>query len=258
MDVKSEEIELLEKNDKLEEDKILPVLGDQIRLLIATSHEIKSYIHNVRNLSEMLHDDPSIKPLEDVKHTLKMILNNTNTINEFLDDVLDYARTGEGGYKPKEDIDLYQITSEFIKKYKGLYDLRDAKLFVTNKTNSSKIIHANKDRIFLVLNNLMNNAIKYSTDTPHIEIVLSDLSINSVGYIQCSVIDKGIGIPEEELTKIFNLFERSTRSKNCNIPGSGVGLAICREVILSLKGKICAKNNEAGGATIKFALPKVI
>jgi two-component system sensor histidine kinase KdpD len=102
-----------------------------------------------------------------------------------------------------------------------------------------------------VLTNLMDNACKYSPPGSSITISAS-LSKNQVEF---SVRDCGIGIPEEDLDRVFNKFYRVHRKET--ITGTGLGLSICRGIVEAHCGRIWAKNNLDRGITITFVLPLI-
>ena len=102
-----------------------------------------------------------------------------------------------------------------------------------------------------VLVNVIDNAIKYSPKDTQINIDVSQTEKE----IHIDVSDRGIGIPQEDLERIFDKFYRVSRPESVN--GTGLGLAICKGIIETLGGKISAANREGGGSVITITLPKV-
>jgi two-component system sensor histidine kinase KdpD len=102
-----------------------------------------------------------------------------------------------------------------------------------------------------VLVNVIDNAVKYSPNDTKIKIDVSQTEKE----ICIEVSDRGMGIPEEDLEKIFDKFYRVSRPESVN--GTGLGLAICKGIIETLGGHIKAENREGGGTVIKINLPKV-
>jgi two-component system sensor histidine kinase KdpD len=101
-----------------------------------------------------------------------------------------------------------------------------------------------------VLVNVIDNAIKYSPKDASINIDVTE--DDRLVYVKIS--DRGIGIPEEDLTKVFDKFYRVSRPESVN--GTGLGLAICKGIIEALHGTIKADNRPGGGTVIIIALPK--
>jgi signal transduction histidine kinase len=104
--------------------------------------------------------------------------------------------------------------------------------------------------------NLLSNAIKFSPMGGSIEVEIAD-SVLEDGRpaLECSVRDRGTGIPAEELASIFGRFNQSSATRNTRT-GTGLGLAICRELVALHGGTIWAANRPEGGAVISFSIPK--
>jgi two-component system sensor histidine kinase KdpD len=100
-----------------------------------------------------------------------------------------------------------------------------------------------------VLINLIDNAIKYSPPESAIEIT----ALKSNGAVEIHVLDRGAGIPPQDLTQVFDKFYRVQRPSG--VSGTGLGLAICKGIVEAHQGKIWAENREGGGTIVKFSLP---
>lgn len=111
-------------------------------------------------------------------------------------------------------------------------------------------LDCDEEQINQIMRNLLGNALKFSEPNSEIEISLS----SQEKMAEIAVIDHGIGIPEQELEKVFAKFEQSSKT-NSGAGGTGLGLAICREFVTLHQGTIKALNNEHGGATIIVRLP---
>jgi signal transduction histidine kinase len=112
------------------------------------------------------------------------------------------------------------------------------------------VVTLDKEIITQLIVNLLSNAIKFSEPGSEIRVE-SDIRDESFSL---SVIDKGIGVPNNELESIFDKFIQSSKTKT-GAGGTGLGLAICKEIIEAHNGKIWAENNPEGGATFSFMLP---
>jgi len=117
------------------------------------------------------------------------------------------------------------------------------------------------NKITQVIQNLIHNAIRYSPQKSKISIRID--TINPIDgpkkepLLRFSIIDQGVGIPEEELNIIFDKFKQSSRT-DTGAGGTGLGLSICKEIIQAHKGKIWAENNLNGGANVSFTIPSAI
>ncbi|WP_262886254.1 sensor histidine kinase [Sphingobacterium bovisgrunnientis] len=122
------------------------------------------------------------------------------------------------------------------------------------KTNLTPInIAINKEKIRRVLDNILNNAIKFSSRNSNIEIMLLDKDQHT---IQIRIADNGIGIPEEFRSKLFDLNPNIRREGTLGEESFGLGLYICKQIIDQHKGKIWIENNADQGTIFIIELPK--
>jgi signal transduction histidine kinase len=112
-------------------------------------------------------------------------------------------------------------------------------------------IHVDPEKLMRVFINIIENAIKYRSSKPLEIVILANQDDDGV-FINIS--DNGIGVSEPELSRIFERFYRSDKSRNLDINGSGIGLSICREIIASHGGKIWASGNDSHGLTMSIRL----
>ena len=110
------------------------------------------------------------------------------------------------------------------------------------------------DQVCRVLSNLLSNSIKYSQSGSEIR-VRSYLMPSDAGRVVTEVGDSGVGIPDDEIDKIFDKFYRVTSQRGRGRPGSGLGLAICKSIIEAHDGKIWVDSVPGRGSTFYFDLP---
>ena len=127
------------------------------------------------------------------------------------------------------------------------------------KPKDAVLANYDPTRLGQVLNNLLSNSIKFTPEgkTVTLEITRQMANPEGNGDVECAVVsirDEGIGIPENELDKIFDKFFQSSKTKT-GAGGTGLGLAICMEIIKGHRGKIWAENEANGGAKFTFMIP---
>lgn len=137
---------------------------------------------------------------------------------------------------------IHNFESEFLSK--GL----ELKL-----TGADCRVYADKDKISQVLVNLLSNALKY---TPEGGMVVINIQYNDVNT-EISVTDNGPGIPGEDLPYIFERFYRADKSRNKLTGGSGIGLTICKSIVLAHGGSINVQSNIGKGTKFTFTIPKI-
>ena len=106
-------------------------------------------------------------------------------------------------------------------------------------------------QILIVINNFISNAIKYS----HPDSAVTIKTNMTDSFINVSVVDCGIGIPEDEVEKVFHKFFRSRNNKEGNIEGTGLGLSIVSKIIKLHQGKVGLKSKYGKGSAFSFSLP---
>jgi len=125
-----------------------------------------------------------------------------------------------------------------------------------SKTDTNSEVICDAFRIGQIFQNLLTNAIKFTPEGKSITIEFSEYTTSSTNtrYLETSVTDQGIGIPETELDTVFDKFTQSSTT-NTGAGGTGLGLAICQQIIEGHQGHIRASNSKEGGAVFLFRLP---
>jgi signal transduction histidine kinase len=121
--------------------------------------------------------------------------------------------------------------------------------------NVNTYLYCDDWRIGQVIRNLIANSIKHGGKDKPIQILLTQHRENDCEYLKIAVEDEGVGIPEDQLEEIFDPFTESSRTRRKS-GGTGIGLAVCKELIAAHKGRMWAENNASGvGSTIFLILP---
>ncbi|MDR5659067.1 ATP-binding protein [Serpentinicella sp. ANB-PHB4] len=221
---------------------------DQMKseLVSTVSHELRTPLSSVLGFTELL-IEKEVKP-ERQKKYLKTIHKEaqrlTNLINDFLD--LQRMESGKQQYS-MAPIKLNEIVMDIALQFK--HEQRH-NVFIIDKANYVNVL-ADKDRLIQVFTNLISNGIKFSPQGGDITITLK----NKDEKLMVSVSDQGMGIPESQLTTLFEKFKRVDNSETKKIGGTGLGLAICKEIVEAHGGDIRIESEEGKGTTVYFTLP---
>ncbi len=223
------------------------------------SHELRTPMHSIISYSQMGLDKLGSAEKEKLQKYYDNINKSGKRLLHLLNDLLDLSKLEAGRMiLNPEPSDIRQAVDDIIIEVEAL--LRNKNLMIDQKVETKDITcEFDKARISQVLMNLLSNAIKFTEVGKIITIRYSDKKIFSedseVDCLEVSVEDKGIGIPDDELEKIFDKFVQSSKT-NTGSGGTGLGLAICREIITAHKGKIKAENLKEGGARFAFCIPR--
>ena len=148
-----------------------------------------------------------------------------------------------------KDFSLVELVTETIEDIKASDDSHHINFEL--KHSSDIEVHADKERLTQVLNNLLTNAIKYSPAASNVDVELFTDGKCAI----VSVRDYGIGIDSEELTKIFERFYRVSGDDEETFPGFGIGLFIVKDILDRHQGKIWVESEKDQGSKFYFSLP---
>jgi two-component system phosphate regulon sensor histidine kinase PhoR len=214
------------------------------------SHELRTPIFSIQGYLETLLngaiDDPKVN-----KHFLQKANQNTLSLSNLLNDLIDISMIESGEMRMSYryfDINIFiqSIVNEFV----PMAGEKNIKL-IFNPAKEGLQVFGDKDKIRQVFVNLLQNAMMY-TDEGSIEILLDE----EKKLVKISVKDTGIGIPEEDLNRIFERFYRVDKARSRAVGGTGLGLAIVKHIIEAHNSKIIVQSKQGEGSTFSFKLKK--
>lgn len=153
--------------------------------------------------------------------------------------------------------DLIKLISSIIFEFSNQAAIKKINFVFLKPQTTIPLIEIDAGKIRMVLENLIDNALKYTSTSGKISIAVSDQRVNSAeGMVEIRVSDSGIGIPGAETNKIFQKFFRASNAIKTEPDGSGLGLFIARDIIQKHGGAIWfEKNPDEAGTTFSFTLP---
>ncbi|MGB9770756.1 MAG: sensor histidine kinase [Candidatus Kapaibacteriota bacterium] len=191
-----------------------------------------------------------VEPIERIQRRLKNAL-------ELIGDILMISQVRLSSEIKLEEIELNELFNELYKKHRIMIVSKKLEYRVVPYSDRI-VINTDGKLLNLALSNLISNAIKYTEPNGIIEVKIQESGNN----VEITIADNGIGIPEDELPKIFNEFYRSSLSKEKNIEGTGLGMALVKEIITRLSGDISIYspsylgNESRKGTQVVIKLPK--
>jgi two-component system sensor histidine kinase VicK len=213
------------------------------------SHELRTPLTSMHSYLEALSDgaweDKEIAP-----HFLEVTQNETERMIRLVNDLLKLSRMDGGReHLDKSFVNFTDFFNHIIDRFEMMK--KDSIKFKRYIPRTPVIIEIDEDKVMQVLDNIISNANKYSPDGGQISFFLK----KTADQIEISISDEGLGIPEEDLDKVFDRFFRVDKARSREMGGTGLGLAIAREVIEAHSGRIWAESNKRKGTTVKFTLP---
>ncbi len=214
------------------------------------SHELRTPLTIVQGYASFLRAQAS----PSTSTELDMVLKGAGKLQAVIDQMtnLSYLNATTGDLV-KEEFVLQRVLQDVCQEWQSLAET--ASLTLQVKFPQAPIyINGDVKRITLAMNNLLNNAVKFTPEGGHIEVAIA----MHTGRVSVSVSDTGIGIPRDELTRIFDGFYQVEDHLVRHHEGLGLGLAIAKEVVTLHGGRIWAESIEGRGSRLIFTLPVVM
>ncbi|HEX3629742.1 MAG TPA: HAMP domain-containing protein, partial [Candidatus Dormibacteraeota bacterium] len=219
--------------------------------LSMAAHELRTPLSVITGYLSMLQDG-TLSP-DKWERPLKVLIGKATELNSIVDDLLTAARI-EGGTVPTDTqmLDLREMARQAIARAEARAGLLMAEVNY-NEPDEPILVNADRDQLARVIDNLINNALTYTTDHPWVR-----LTVTTDGGPGLIVEDRGIGIPREKHEKIFERFYRIDDPNLGPQPGTGLGLFISRELAERHGGSLVLERSEIGkGSTFVLRLPAV-
>lgn len=216
------------------------------------SHELKTPIFSAQGYIHTLIDGAIDDEEVNMKYLMKAA-NNIERLTTVVDDLEAISRLEQGRVALDiQPFDIKVLALEVIEDAELLADEKDISISLKDGAKKSTIVHADRENIRQVLNNLITNAIKYGIEGGMVKVGFYDMD----KYVLIEVTDNGIGVSEKHLNHLFDRFYRVDKSRSRKIGGSGLGLAIVKHIIEAHKQTINVRSTKGEGSTFGFTLEK--
>jgi signal transduction histidine kinase len=211
------------------------------------AHDIKSSIVEIMQNVKNVNNKNNILTLDEIQKEMDKIDRESKKLYEFIDFLLATARNTKNINVSSQQIDFESILNDVKESLQNSIILTDAQITLETPF---PVFHAYKVHIFQLFKNLIENAIKYSkpSEPPKIEISFE----TKKSFLIINIKDNGLGIPKEKQKDIFEMFVQS-RFSDAN-KGSGIGLNICKKIVMNYNGKINVNSTEGIGTTFRIIL----
>ncbi|MBI4403958.1 MAG: hypothetical protein HY537_07350 [Deltaproteobacteria bacterium] len=210
------------------------------------SHDLQEPLRMISNYVSLLKMRYAGKLDQDADEFIEYAVDGAKRMQALINSILEYSRVGKAALKP-EPVDLTDVIKESLSNLRVSVEESDAVI----KMDTLPTVMGNRERLVLLFQNLIGNAIKYRKKEEAPMIYVSGKEDGS--RWELSIKDNGIGIDESSTDRIFMLFQRLHGKSE--YPGSGVGLAICKKIVEQHGGRIWVESKPGEGSTFRFTLP---
>lgn len=235
--------------DRTREITLLRAKTDFITI---ASHQLRTPITEINWALESLGQEPGLN--DAAKELIKNTLVSSRKLLNLVEDLLNTTKIEEGrfGYN-FEPLELVPFLEEILARALPQVERAGLKLYFDKPPAALPQIVADRQKLAMVIQNLIDNAVRYNVAGGSITVKAALLAEKP--YVEISVKDTGIGIPAEELSKVFTKFFRGSNALKFQTEGSGLGLYIARNIIRAHGGEMWVESELGRGSTFHLALP---
>jgi signal transduction histidine kinase/purine-cytosine permease-like protein/FixJ family two-component response regulator len=241
-----EEIEAHKKTDQaLQQAKEIAEAANNAksRYLTGISHELRTPLNAILGYAQLLDQDEQIPPQK--KHQVRVIQRSAEHLTDLIEGLLDISKIEAGRLEIQKDVfNLNAMLRQIVDMFRLQAEEKGLHFHYNLKSGLPDLVQGDEKRVRQILINLLSNAVKF---TPKGEVELSVRYRNQVAEI--CVRDTGIGIPENEVERIFKPFERIRLPGAPAVSGTGLGLTITRLLVDIMGGDLTVTSNPNGGVT---------
>ena len=220
----------------------------QSEFISSVSHELRTPLTAITGWSETLLYDQEIKG--DSRRGVQIISKEAARLTKMVEELLEFTRIQDGRFNLNiEQIDIEAELEDSIFAYGEFLRQMEMEIDYRSSEKSLPLIEGDPERLWQVFLNILDNATKYGKDGKLIEVSIGEES----GYVVIRVRDHGPGIPPNELPFVKKKFYKGSSKER----GSGIGLAVCDEIVTRHGGDLIIENAEGGGVRVTVRLPLV-
>lgn len=216
------------------------------------SHELRTPLTSMRSYIEAL-EEGAWQDSELAPQFLKVTLEETDRMIRMINDLLNLSKMDSGNAQLQlEFVNFNNLVNFILDRFDMMVTSQEKHYKIKREfTKRDLWVEVDTDRMIQVIDNIMNNAIKYSPDGGIVTVRLAETH----NHILLSISDQGMGIPKKDLHKVFDRFYRVDKARARKQGGTGLGLAISREVVKAHHGSIWVESREHYGSTFYISLP---
>jgi len=231
--------------------KLLKSNNTKDKLFSIISHDLRSPFHSIIGFNEIIAESLKRKEYDDIETYNKIVVDSSNGLIKMIDNLLLWSKSQQNNLKLNpSSVNIKDLIDETV----SVTELQAKKKSISFNTEGVNdfTCYIDKPTVSIVLNNLISNALKFSYANSQITLKTTPRG----NYIDISIADSGVGMPEEKLVDLFEITKTKSTQGTENENGTGLGLVICKEFIEKNKGTITVESTLKVGTTFTITLPK--
>ncbi len=220
--------------------------------LSVVSHELKTPLHSIKGFVDIILMGKTGPVSDTQRDFLSTVRQQAEALQNMINDLLEFSRLEAGQIRLKiETVPVGQVVQSVVERMRPL--AQEGSIRLANQVPARFVtIEADRARLEQVITNLLANACKFTPADGKVSVQARDLGAE----VQISVSDTGIGIPADQLGRIFERFYQVDGTATRSYRGTGLGLTICKHIVEYHGGRIWVESEEGKGSTFHFVLPK--
>jgi signal transduction histidine kinase len=218
-------------------------------LIAVCSHDLRSPLNNILGFSRHLLENSNFS--DEDSEAIGFIKESGDILLNLINDILDLTKFESGNIELEmHPLSLYEIVQISQRAFKNLYTEKNQTVKINCKTKKTTVL-GNGNSLIRVVNNLLSNAIKFTPNNGTIEFSIG----TSGGSVKLEITDTGIGIPKENIPILFDKFTKTSQNGTAGEVGTGLGMAIVKEIVEQHGGTITLNSKVNKGTVFTIHLP---
>ena len=229
-------------------DRLQKTEESRRRFVSDASHELKTPLAAIRLLTDSILQTNNIDPAT-TREFVSDIGQEAERLSRITEDLLRLTRLDSDVLEPAGAVDVLPVLQQVLRMMELIAE--DRNISITYQAEEGCRVLSTRDELQQIIYNLTDNAVKYDRDGGRVEVRLTKRD----GFAELTVADDGVGIPEEDIPRIFERFYRVDKARSRAAGGTGLGLSIVSDTVKKRNGTITAANRPVGGAVFTVRLP---
>ena len=240
------------ESQEREAERLKELDGFKTKLYANITHEFRTPLTVILGMSSQIESNLDHIPKEEIEKNLKLIKRNGNNLLHLVNQMLDLSKLESNGMQLKwiqgDVINYLKYISESFSSYASAQEVN----LIFRSNVDQLMMDYDEDKFLKIISNLLSNALKFTPKGGKVQLLVERIPADAVIVIKVS--DTGVGIPKDQIQRIFERFYQSDATSHFN-SGTGIGLSLTRELVKLFGGTIEVESQEGMGSTFSVALP---